>query len=60
MQPRQLRALIETGHYESDPSLVAEAMLQRRGVRALLIDSQSPLDATSRTQWSRAAGHRAA
>jgi hypothetical protein len=58
MQPRQLRALIETGHYAPDPSLVAEAMLQRRGVRALLIDTQSPLDATSRTHWS-VAGHRA-
>jgi hypothetical protein len=36
MQPRQLKRLIETGHYRPEPVLVAEAMLQRRGVRELL------------------------
>jgi hypothetical protein len=36
MQPRQLKTLVETGHYKPEPSLVAEAMLQRRGVRELL------------------------
>jgi len=60
MQPRQLRALIETGHYDPEPSLVAEAMLQRRGVRALLMDSPSPFSATGRALRSPAAGHRAA
>ncbi len=36
MQPRQLKSLVETGHYKPEPALVAEAMLERRGVRALL------------------------
>jgi hypothetical protein len=36
MQPRQLKSLVETGHYKPEPALVADAMLQRRGVRALL------------------------
>jgi hypothetical protein len=39
MQKRQLKTLIETGHYRPEPSLVAEAMLQRRGVRGLLLDT---------------------
>jgi hypothetical protein len=39
MQPRQLKGLIMTGHYAPEPSLVAEAMLRRRGVRLLLVDS---------------------
>jgi hypothetical protein len=38
MQPRQLKSLVETGHYKPEPALVAAAMLQRRGVRALLTD----------------------
>ncbi len=36
MQPRQLKTLVESGHYKPEPSLVATAMLQRRGVRELL------------------------
>ena len=36
MSPRQLKALIETGHYRMEPVLVAEAMLERPGVRAFL------------------------
>jgi hypothetical protein len=36
MQPRQLKRLIETGHYRPEPGLIAEAMLQRRSVRELL------------------------
>jgi hypothetical protein len=36
MQPRQLKSLVETGHYKPEPALIAEAMLERRGVRALL------------------------
>jgi hypothetical protein len=36
MQPRHLKSLVETGHYKPEPSLVAAAMLQRRGVRELL------------------------
>lgn len=36
MQPRQLKTLVEAGHYKPEPSLIADAMLQRRGVRELL------------------------
>lgn len=36
MQQLQLKTLVETGHYKPEPALVAEAMLQRRGVRELL------------------------
>jgi hypothetical protein len=37
MSPRQLRALIQTGHYRMEPVLVADAMLERPGFRAFLI-----------------------
>jgi hypothetical protein len=36
MQPRQLKSLVDSGHYKPEPALVAAAMLQRRGVRELL------------------------
>jgi hypothetical protein len=36
MSPRQIKALIETGHYRREPALVAEAMLERPGFRAFL------------------------
>ncbi len=36
MQPRQLKSLVDSGHYKPEPSLIADAMLQRRGVRELL------------------------
>ena len=36
MQTQELKSLVEAGHYKPDPGLVAEAMLQRRGVRVLL------------------------
>ena len=39
MQPRQLKALIETEHYQPEPSLIAEAILKRRGMRRLLMDA---------------------
>jgi hypothetical protein len=37
MQSEQLKSLVESGHYKPDPSQIATAMLQRRGVRELLI-----------------------
>jgi hypothetical protein len=37
MQRQELKSLVESGHYKPDPSQVAVAMLQRRGVRELLI-----------------------
>jgi hypothetical protein len=59
MQPRQLKRLIETGHYRPEPGQVAEAMLQRRGVRELLIGGVT-IGATGRTQSPSAAPRQAA
>ena len=52
MQPQELKSLVESGHYKPDPSRIATAMLQRRGVRELLIGG------TRRRQpsWSNPAG----
>lgn len=36
MQTFELKSLVESGRYKPDPSQVATAMLQRRGVRELL------------------------
>ena len=35
MQAQELKALVESGNYKPDPSQIAAAMLQRRGVREL-------------------------
>lgn len=58
MQPRQLKTLVEAGHYKPEPALVAAAMLQRRGVRALLTDED--LSSAGRTPPAPEAGRRAA
>ena len=47
MQPQQLKSLVENGSYRPEPALVAQAMLRRRGVRALL--TGAPLSAVDRT-----------
>jgi hypothetical protein len=62
MQPRQLKSLVETGHYKPEPALVADAMLQRRGVRALLSDGPigPPIGPVGRTPPASAPGRRAA
>jgi hypothetical protein len=39
MQSQELKILVESGHYKPDPSRIAAAMLQRRGVRELLTGS---------------------
>lgn len=36
MQPSQLKKLIDDGRYRPEPELVADAMLNRHGVRELL------------------------
>jgi len=59
MQPRQLKRLIETGHYRPEPGLVAEAMLQRRSVRELLTGGIA-VSATGRSQSPSAARRQAA
>jgi hypothetical protein len=58
MQPRQLKSLVETGHYKPEPSLIADAMLQRRGVRALLVSPA--VTSTGRIPPAPEAGRRAA
>lgn len=59
MQAQQLKSLVRSGRYKPEPSLVAEAMLQRRGVRELL--AQEPtLNAAGRTHPAPAAGRQAA
>jgi hypothetical protein len=60
MQPRQLKSLIETGHYRLEPALVAEAMLERRGVRTLLMQQPDAVSPAGRTPSAPAAGRRAA
>jgi hypothetical protein len=44
MQAQELKALVESGNYKPDPSQIASAMLQRRGVRELFA---LPVAATS-------------
>jgi hypothetical protein len=41
MQTEQLKNLIANGAYRPQPALVAEAMLERRGVRTLLTEEPS-------------------
>jgi hypothetical protein len=40
MQQQELKSLVESGRYRPEPALVAQAMLQRRSVRALLTSAQ--------------------
>ena len=49
MQSQELKSLVESGHYKPDPSLVAVAMLERRGVRELLIGAAPMLNGAGRT-----------
>jgi hypothetical protein len=58
MQPRQLKSLVESGHYKPEPALIATAMLERRGVRALLTDAS--VMPAGRIPPAPAAGRRAA
>jgi len=60
MRTRQLKRLIESGLYRPEPARVAEAMLDRRGVRVLLIDGGSTLSAADRTQSAPEPGRQAA
>ncbi len=50
MQPQELKSLVESGHYKPDPSRIAAAMLQRRGVRELLISGNPALSRAGRTR----------
>lgn len=60
MQQQELKSLVESGHYKPDPSQIAVAMLQRRGVRELLTGGSSGLSRAGRTQPGRHSPRRAA
>jgi hypothetical protein len=59
MQRRQLKRLIETGHYRPEPEQVAQAMLARRGVRELLTGGIA-VSSAGRIQPAPASGRQAA
>lgn len=48
MQTRDLKRMVESGDYKPDPSLIAAAMLERRGVRELLSFSTSSISSIGR------------
>lgn len=50
MQTQDLKRRVEAGDYKPDPSLIAAAMLERRGVRELLSFSASGLSSVGRSQ----------
>jgi hypothetical protein len=58
MEQRQLKSLIEDGRYRPEPELVAEAMLRRRSVRALL--TGGPFGPADRIHAASTAARRAA
>ena len=62
MSPRHLKSLIDAGHYKPDHGLIAEAMLQRRGVRVLLagIMDDAAASAVDRSRRASAVGRREA
>ena len=60
MQQERLKSLVETGNYRPKPALVAEAMLRRRGVRELLADEVTVINANGRTPQAREPGPQAA
>jgi hypothetical protein len=59
MQSQELKSLVESGHYKPDPSRIAAAMLERRGVRELLV-SGATLNRAGRTPPARQSPRRAA
>lgn len=60
MQAQELKSLVESGSYKPDPSQVAMAMLQRRGVRELLTGVSPALSQVGRTQTAPLTPRRAA
>jgi hypothetical protein len=56
MQAQELKSLVEAGLYKPDPSQIAAAMLERRGVRDLLAPAE-PMAMNGSTGLSAAAGH---
>lgn len=60
MQAQELKSLVEAGSYKPDPSQIAVAMLQRRGVRELLIGGGAVLSPVGRTLSASESPRRAA
>jgi hypothetical protein len=60
MQSQELKSLVEAGSYKPDPAQVAVAMLNRRGVRELLIGPRINASQNGRTPSPPAAHPRAA
>jgi len=60
MQSQELKSLVESGHYKPDPSRIATAMLQRRGVRELLIGANPSLSRAGRSRSAPESPRRAA
>ncbi len=60
MQTVELKSLVESGNYKPDPSRVALAMLQRRGVRELLTGGALGLSPAGRIHQARRSPPRAA
>lgn len=50
MHRRQLKILVETGHYKPEPALVAQAMLRHRGVKELLTGAALGVSPTDRSR----------
>ena len=48
MQTQDLKRMVEAGDYKPNPSLIAAAMLERRGVRELLSFSTPSLNPIGR------------
>lgn len=59
MQTQDLKRLVEEGSYKPDPSLIAAAMLERRGVRELL-SFTAAIGPAGRSRRSATIRHRAA
>ena len=44
VEASELKSLVEAGNYKPDPAQIANAMLQRRGVRELLTGLDGAID----------------
>jgi hypothetical protein len=47
VEAHELKSLVDSGAYKPDPSQIANAMLQRRGIRELLTGLESPIGAAA-------------
>ena len=59
MQAQEIKRRVEAGDYKPDPSLIAAAMLERRGIRELLSFSGPSIGAVGRSHGRATIRHRA-